>query len=222
MCPVCSPVPIAKTGEAPYYFICLYNADSLVSMIEGNYDNRRQQAHNLFDEARFQEAFGRYLDLAEKGDIVSQRLVAWMYHRASGVTRDVGKAEHWYRLAADRGDAQSAYWLAILLNEEGDPGQANDFLALAADRNYAPAMYSIGVSYFRGRGVSQDIEKALFFFEKAAKLGNVKAGAELAKQLIRGRRGTINRIRGLFMAIRVFGMAFKVALNNTDDERLRY
>jgi TPR repeat protein len=213
---------IAWNGEALYYFVCLYNVNGPMSIIGTNYDSRRQQAHNLFDEGKFQEAFECYLDLAEKGDIHSQCMVAWMYHRAKGVTGDVNKAEHWYRLAADRGDAQSAYWLAILLNESGDPGQANDFLALAADRDYTPAMYSIAVSYFKGRGVSQDIEKGLYFLEQAAKRGNVKAGAELAKQLIRGRRGTINRIRGIFMAARVFVKAFKIALRNREDERLRY
>lgn len=184
--------------------------------------SERKIAENLFDEGRYEEAFAKFDNLAKSGDIVSKRLVAWMYHRGEGVNKNIERAEKWYRSAVDNGDTQSAYWLAILLNESGDSVQANKFLAVAADRNYAPAIYSLAVSHMRGRGVAQDAHKGLLLLETAAKLGNVKAKAELAKQLIRGRRGMVNRVRGVFMALSVFVTGFRIALNNMEDERLRY
>jgi hypothetical protein len=52
----------------------------------------------------------------------------------------------------------------------------------AADRNYGPAMSSIGVLYVRGNGVTQNVAEAIKWYRKAAELGD--AGGQLNLGLV--------------------------------------
>ena len=78
-----------------------------------------------------------FLKAAEAGDVGSQIIVAGHYEYGHGVPRDVTVARHWYQAAADAGEPQ-AMWCLALLDEDGSGLHKSDFLR-AATLYYAAA-----------------------------------------------------------------------------------
>ena len=64
---------------------------------------------------------------------------------------------------------------ALLAIQQGNYEQAVRLLRPWAERGDAWAQYSLGVMYYRGRGVAQDYAKAREWWEKAAAQGDVNA-----------------------------------------------
>ncbi len=56
------------------------------------------------------------------------------------------------------------------------------FIKQSADLGHSGACYDMGKFYSQGRGVEQDAEKAKMYFEKASKMGNMRAKAVLRKR----------------------------------------
>ena len=83
-------------------------------------------------------------------------------------------------------------------------------------------MFRLGFSYLRGRGVLVDNEKALTLLADAAGKGNIRAKAEYARQLLRGREGFINIFRGVYLFVVNFIEGLKIASKDLNDERLLY
>jgi TPR repeat protein len=65
------------------------------------------------------------------------------YRLGKGIPQDYQQSEHWYALAADRGDARSQYYLGLLLSQglgvRQDYVAAHKWLNLAAARSYQNA-----------------------------------------------------------------------------------
>lgn len=68
------------------------------------------------------EAFKAYLAAAEKGYLLSEATVAWMYRNGQGTGRDYKKSLEWYTKSADKGHVESQMGLAeIYYNKVGLP-----------------------------------------------------------------------------------------------------
>ncbi len=110
--------------------------------------------------------------LAEKGNVVAQSALGFMYETSEGVPQDYAEAAKWYHLAAAQGDAFAQTRLGYM-NEIG-VGVPRDFAAaaklfrLAAEQGRAVAQNELGDMYSSGRGVPQDYVAAYMWLSLAA------------------------------------------------------
>ena len=73
-----------------------------------------KRAMHLYQNNRFAEAFARFSDLAERGNLFAQNQLGIMYHRGLGVPRDYETAVYWWREAAERGQVTAQCNLGIM------------------------------------------------------------------------------------------------------------
>ncbi|MCR2747642.1 tetratricopeptide repeat protein [Limnobacter parvus] len=87
---------------------------------------------------------------------------------------DTDKAMHYTRQAAELGDPNSAYRLALELERAEAPDLANAFKYFdkAAQGGLSQAMHNVGVYYLHGKGVSKSVTLALAYLAEATKLGS--------------------------------------------------
>jgi TPR repeat protein len=116
----------------------------------------------------------------ELGDVRAMVLLGEVYKTGSGVKLDKKKAERLYRTAADRGDAYAQSNLAKLLDSEERFEEAFQYYALAADQGCTDAENSLGCCYNDGEGTEVDLDKARYWFERAAAKGDEEAIKSLA------------------------------------------
>ena len=129
--------------------------------------------------------------------------LARIYQEGRGVTQDVEKAERLYKEATVRGSAEAPYLQAliyeerILLNRTMPDAQKNELLqeilrlhTVSANRGFVSARISIAKMYEEGRGVAQDLNKALDFYEEARFQGSKEAQENFDRLLnnVPGRR----------------------------------
>jgi TPR repeat protein len=108
------------------------------------------------------------------------------------------------RPAAEAGDplAQSLLGLSYYYGDEGivDAKLAVEWLTRASDQNYGPGVSDLGWIYRYGmEGLQPDHVRAREQFERAAKLGNARAGAELAGMLLDGLGGPADVDRAILL-----------------------
>ncbi len=136
-------------------------------------------------------AFRLCTDEAQKGNVVSQRLLAGLYDRSQVPGHDA-EAVTWYRKAADAGDLPSLFRLGLLLHlGKGVPQNALDATAkikAAAEADYQPAFMALGERYEQGLGVARRSDNnAYIWYLKAAEKGDVAAQAKVGDWLTRGK-----------------------------------
>jgi len=136
-------------------------------------------------------AFRLCTDEAQKGNVVSQRLLAGLYDRSQVPGHDA-EAVTWYRKAADAGDLPSLFRLGQLLHlGKGVPQNALDATAkikAAAEADYQPAFTTLGERYELGLGVPRRSDNnAYIWYLKAAEKGDVVAQAKVGDWLTRGK-----------------------------------
>ena len=91
---------------------------------------------------------------------------------ASGVTKDVGEANRWFRKAADAGDTYAMRFLANNL-KTGNGIAQDDAAALAwyrkaVDNGDAGAMTDVGIMLDQGRGTARNPTEAVSWYRRAA------------------------------------------------------
>lgn len=84
------------------------------------------------------------------------------------------QAQHYIQQAADLGDPNSAYRLALEFERAATPDLASAFKYFdkAAQGGLSQAMHNVGVYYLHGKGVAKSITLALAYLTEAAKLGS--------------------------------------------------
>lgn len=85
-----------------------------------------------------------------------------------------------FRSLAERGDARSQYFLAVMYNNgfQGiaqDAQQAVVWFRKAAEQGHELSQIELGNMYYNGRGIAKDEKQAELWFSKPAEQGNVKA-----------------------------------------------
>lgn len=87
-------------------------------------------------------------------------------------TVEISEAEKKYREAAEQGDVEAQTMLGVCYSEgfgvEQDDRKAKEWLGRAADKEFAPAQYYLGL-FLIGVGDEQNYDKAAELFHKAAK-----------------------------------------------------
>ena len=114
---------------------------------------------------------------------------------AAGLTafdrKDYAQAFSEWIESAKAGDAHAQHGLGMLYEmgqgvPYADPKAASEWYQKAADQNYAPAINNLARLYADGRGVKQDVPKAIELWSKAAESGNTTARFNLGLQYAAG------------------------------------
>ena len=135
-------------------------------------------------------AFRVRTDEAQKGNVVSQRLLAGLYDKSQVPGHDT-EAVTWYRRAADAGDLPSMLRLGQLLHAgKGVPPNALDattWIKKAAEADYTPAWSTLAERYENGLGVRRSDKEAFFWWRRLAERNDVAAQAKVGDMYNRGK-----------------------------------
>ena len=105
-------------------------------------------------------------------------LLGELYANGQGVNRDDKKAAEWYKQAADRGDREATFALAMLrMAGRGAPANKEEGRETARVRSAArqrPAAYNLALLNIEGQVFPQDFGRAAELFRQAADAGNAE------------------------------------------------
>jgi TPR repeat protein len=135
--------------------------------------------------AGMSDLFGLWLQGAEKGDAMAQRVVGEFYLRRTGVDpsmpeeQRMAEAQRWLNASSDQGNTAAMVMLGgvILQNQEESARfpEAVDLFRRAATSGNADAEYNLGVCLRRGLGIAVDDKAAEHFYRSAAERNHVSA-----------------------------------------------
>ncbi|WP_044871216.1 SEL1-like repeat protein [Pseudomonas sp. LFM046] len=116
--------------------------------------------------------FERIRQQAMRGDLDSEYQLASLYFMGKP-QKDLKQAEYWWKQAADKGHAQSAFSLAFLYTGRADPAMADQramlkYLNQASAAGNAMAQHVLGSMYAQGaEGLQKDPYQARALFQSA-------------------------------------------------------
>ena len=101
-----------------------------------------QAAARLVDVSP-EEGFARLLDIANRGSLYGMNHIAWCYWAGTGITKDIGQAEAWWRRAYEDGSDRGLLEYGALLVREGREEEAAKVYDAGWQRGFAPAVYRL-------------------------------------------------------------------------------
>src|SRR5882724_2677605 len=117
-------------------------------------------AYGAYQRGYYLEAFKEATRRAGEGDPVAMTLLGDLYSNGYGIPKDDKKALAWFSLAADRGDKQAIFSLAMAKfagrGTAQDLPEAAALLEKAAKLGHVAAAYNLALLYLEGRQVRQD------------------------------------------------------------------
>lgn len=143
-----------------------------------------------------------------------------MHDHGLATSADSEKARSLYLKAAEAGDAEGQYFLAMFCMRHGDLQESVRWNVKAAAQSHVSASYWCYRMYERGEGVQQDHRKANEYLVQAMKLGNVFAVRERAYQLLRGQAGLKGIAQGAIMLAKLGLLVLRIAYRDPNDVRL--
>jgi len=156
-------------------------------------------AAEYVSQKRFRDALPIYEQLSEKGYAACQIFVGWMLFEGVGVGKNRARALEHFQRAADQGEPAGLFYLGRALTAEGKHNEALAWYRLAAEKQYSPALFRLGLSYLDGLGTAPDKPRGLSYLHRAAKAGHVLAKGQLAKSYLSGAMGLRMIPSGLFL-----------------------
>jgi TPR repeat protein len=163
------------------------NADALLRIASMNLGGEQIPGWELDPKLAVTMAFGALVGKLDPEICDRIGRIAREYSKGLVVEQNHRIAEQWLRLAADLGDAQSAWKVAQLHLESELIIKDNDrllkYLNLAADRGVAAAQVELGRFFEAGALVPEDLDRAAALYEAATKLGSRNGMFRLATLL---------------------------------------
>ncbi|KAK9842449.1 hypothetical protein WJX81_000710 [Elliptochloris bilobata] len=125
---------------------------------------------------------------ADLGSPEAQRALGQLL--SQGSLRDPAQALHYFRQAAEAGDADAMAHLGHMFANGAGVAPSNvsalEWFTAAAEHAHPSAQYGLGYLHLAGYGVEKDARKAFEFFTKAAEQGHVEAWFHLGVLHLRG------------------------------------
>lgn len=113
--------------------------------------------------------------------------VSYSYGHGLRLNKDIDKAMHWARIAANKGGVNAMYYLGECYWNKQNPKEALVWFEMAAEKGLTPAQLQVGRIYRDGaEGVAKDPKKAAEWLKKSAALGNRDDVLSLVTLLISG------------------------------------
>ena len=149
-------------------------------------------AYGAFQRGYFFTAFALATKRVEEKDYVSaMTLLGELYATGLGVPQNEAKAAEWYKFAAQRGDRNAMFALAMfsLQGRAGprDRDASAKWFAAAAKLGHPLAAYNLALLYMEGQLFPQDFGRAAELLRVAAKAGNPEAQYALGTLYKEGR-----------------------------------
>ncbi|MEO0438970.1 MAG: hypothetical protein AAF098_18950 [Pseudomonadota bacterium] len=136
------------------------------------------------------------LRAAELGSVDAANDIGWRYYKGIGVTEDLEKAVEWLKLGLAKGSALASANLLHILEQERPPGlEIEEIENLRQDgliwheEEYSDnfcILNTLANRYERGYQAKRDLDKAIYLYEKAAKLGSLAAKYNLSRLTLSG------------------------------------
>jgi TPR repeat protein len=169
--PTATPTPAPTTTQAPPSVF----DDPNVDLVYGAY--QRGMYKTAFDLAMNRAQYN--------GDPKAMTMLGELYANAMGVKRDYARAAEWYKKAADAGDREAMFALAMMrLAGRGgtttNREEAVKLLASSAKLGNPKAAYNLALIYLEGQTLPQDVRRAAELLRVAADAGNPEAQYALA------------------------------------------
>lgn len=130
-----------------------------------------------------------YLKAAAQDHLGAIRALARMYEAGDGVAKDENAALDFYRMAADKGDAEARYRAGLILwgrKTPADEVTAAEWFRAAAEAGYARAYLLVARLFANGRGLPCDQVLATEWLARAADKDIAPARYELATRFLGG------------------------------------
>ncbi|MBF0375276.1 MAG: sel1 repeat family protein, partial [Alphaproteobacteria bacterium] len=142
----------------------------------------------------------RYRSAGMAGHLDAQVALA----RLSRAKGEAAEAESWLRRAARGGSAAGRHELWRLLRDgkgvSARSVEALQWLLLAVEQNYAPALADLGLAHIEGIDAQLDLAKGVGLLRRAADQGQPDALMALARLHLSGRGVVKDPVRALTMA----------------------
>ncbi len=146
--------------------------------------------HGLGVERSDEKAVYWYTQAASQGHVLAQNSLGVMYQFGLGVKKDPGQARHWLTRAAEQGLTKAQENLGLLLMDSGgDDLKAVHWLLAAANQGSSRAQLNLGLLYLAGRGVERNDKQGMSWVEQAARGGDSRARAAMARAYREGLYG---------------------------------
>lgn len=126
----------------------------------------------------YAEAFAIFMKFAERGHVRSQMYVGEAYAQGKGVDVDYEKAVEWYEPAAEHGDKDAQYNLAVCYQKnhaKQNHEKAVEWYLKLANEGNLKAQSNLGSCFEHGWGVERDMNMAFTWYKKAAEGGDAQA-----------------------------------------------
>jgi len=185
-----------------------------------NREKPYRTAQQLIRERKYAEALVVYEQLAREGDVHCQVYVGWMYHDGVGTRRNEERALEWFSRAASLGSAEGAFYCAKVAITKRRFDDAHGLLAMAASKEYGPALLWLGLTYIRGLGRPTDLPRGVEYLERSAKTGNYLARRELAVLMMKGRFGLARIPEGVVRFVTCSGAALFLGVFQGQSDKL--
>lgn len=135
-----------------------------------------EQTSGNTDTDIYKELSGNAKEIYESaldGDSQAHLEFAKCLYDGNGVRRSISLAKEWFRKAAIMGQAEAEYMMSLyarygLAGEIVDFNEAFIWCLKAAEHGFEDAIYQTGMDYYHGYGVTQNYEKAVYWWEKAS------------------------------------------------------
>ena len=139
-----------------------------------------QQAHKLYNEKKYEEAFVAYERLAWEGNADAQTSLGYMYQQGEGVSRDLKKAIEWYEKAIEQEQPYALFNLGLMYANSNeyiaqDIEKAHELFLRSAIAGVDLAQYEVALMFEQGAGCTQNYSEAAYWYEEAAKRGHAEA-----------------------------------------------
>ena len=139
-----------------------------------------KEAHKLYNEKRYEEAFVAYERLAHEGDADAQTSLGYMYQQSQGVAKDEKKAIEWYEKAIEQEQPYALFNLGLMYANSSqyiaqDIEKAHALFLRSAVAGVDLAQYEVALMFEQGAGCTQNYSEAAYWYEEAAKRGHAEA-----------------------------------------------
>lgn len=112
---------------------------------------------------------------ADHGECHALHNLACLYFTGKFVEVDIEKALSLFKKAANAGDIESLNSIGFVYDFYEDYETAFKYFLLAEEKGSVNCFYNLGYYHYYGRGTNRDIDKSLFYLNKAASIGNSDA-----------------------------------------------
>lgn len=107
--------------------------------------------------------------------------MGYMFEKGVGVAEDADKSIYWFEQSAFHGDLYAANYLGHKAMQRADFDEAFVWYMQAAEGQDVEGEYNVGFCFEEGIGTVQNLQKAKYWYQRAALQGDAQAKEKLAR-----------------------------------------